>query len=170
VEAKVAEEITSRSDGADGGEQSELPEPQYTLFLSVYSLALAGLVWWRQRAGGLPDNISAGDLALIGVATHKGSRMLAKDKVTAPVRRPFARYEEPAGPGEVEESPRGSGLRYAIGELVVCPFCLSQWVATVFAAGIVVAPRATRFVASVLATVTASDFLQIAYKASEKRM
>jgi hypothetical protein len=57
-----------------------------------------------------------------------------------------------------------------VGELLVCPFCLDQWVATGYAAGLVVAPRATRFVASIMATVAISDFLQIGYKASEQRL
>jgi hypothetical protein len=42
-------------------------------------------------------------------------------------------------------------------------------VATALVAGFVVAPRTTRLVASILTAVTASDFLQIAYKASEQR-
>jgi hypothetical protein len=39
-----------------------------------------------------------------------------------------------------------------------------------FAAGPVTAPRVTRFVAGIMATVAVSDFLQIAYKASESQL
>lgn len=42
-----------------------------------------------------------------------------------------------------------------------------MWFATFFAAGVLVAPRATRWVASVLAIVFASDVLQIAYRKAE---
>jgi len=128
--------------------------------------ALAGL-----RAAGreLPDSPSAGDLALVGIATHKVSRLLAKDKVTSFIRAPFTRYQEPAGHGELEEAPRGSGARYAIGELLVCPYCLAQWVAAGFAVGLVAAPRTTRLVAGIYAAETLSDFLQLAYKAAEDR-
>lgn len=115
----------------------------------------------------LPERPGAADLALIGVATHKVSRLLAKDKVTSFLRAPFTRFQEPAGHGEVEEEPRGHGLRYAIGELVVCPYCLAQWVAAGFSFCLVAAPRATRFVAGIYAAQTLADCLQRAYKAAE---
>jgi hypothetical protein len=98
------------------------------------------------------------------------SRVVAKDRVTAPLRAPFTEFQEEGGPGEVEEKPRGRGLRRAIGELLVCPFCLGQWVATAALAGFAVAPRATRFLCSIFAAVTISDFLQIAYKGSEEKL
>jgi hypothetical protein len=60
-------------------------------------------------------------------------------------------------------------MRLAIGELALCPYCLSQWVAAAFACGLVGAPRTTRFVASIYAAETVSDFLQQAYIAVEKR-
>jgi hypothetical protein len=117
-----------------------------------------------------PKRIRVGDLLLAGVATHKVSRIIAKDRVTAPLRAPFTEFEEEGGPGEVEEKPRGSGMRRAIGELLVCPFCLAQWVATAILAGLAVVPRTTRFVCSIFAAVTISDFLQIFYKGSEEKL
>jgi Protein of unknown function (DUF1360) len=106
---------------------------------------------------------------LTGVATHKLSRLLAKDKITAFARAPFTEFERPGGPAEVEERPRGEGLRRAVGELLVCPYCLGMWISGGFHLGLVAAPRATRFAASVLTGLTISDFLQIAYKAAEDR-
>jgi hypothetical protein len=140
----------------------------YTVIVGGYAAALGAFLFASRRR--LPQGISAGDLALIGIATHKTSRAIGKDKVTAPLRAPFTEHEGQAGPGELEESPRGSGLRHVIGELLVCPYCLDQWVATGFAAGLVTAPRVTRFVAGIMATVAVSDFLQIAYKASESQL
>ena len=64
------------------------------------------------------------DVALIGVATHKFSRMAAKDKVTSPFRAPFSRFLEKGSPGEIEEESRGTGVQKAIGDLVTCPYCL----------------------------------------------
>ena len=61
-------------------------------------------------------------------------------------------------------------MRKAIGELLVCPFCLAQWVATGIPAGLAVVPRTTRFVCSIFAAVTISDFLQIFYKGSEEKL
>jgi len=122
--------------------------------------------WGRQ----LPTETNVVDVGLVGVATHKATRLIAKDKITTALRAPVTEYEEPAGPSEVAESPRGSGLRRAVGELIVCPYCLGQWVATAFAAGLVVAPRPTRFLASVMSALAISDFLQIAYKVGEERL
>ena len=107
--------------------------------------------------------LSAGDILLIGTATHKLSRRVAKDPVTSPLRAPFTRFKGTSGPAELAEEPRGGSTRHAIGELLTCPFCLSQWVATGFVFGMVVAPGATRLAASVLASLTVSDSLQFGY-------
>jgi hypothetical protein len=81
----------------------------------------------------LPARVHAGDIALLCVATHKATRILSKDLVTSPVRAPFVQFEELTRPNEVKESPRGSGVRRAIGELLICPYCLGAWVAAGFA-------------------------------------
>jgi Protein of unknown function (DUF1360) len=155
-------------DGAGDATEPRARLAPYGLLTGAYAAAVGAFLWrFRDR---LPDAISAGDLALLGVASHKTSRTISKDKVTAPLRAPFTEHEGEGGPGELEESPRGTGVQHTVGELLACPFCLDQWVATGYVAGLVVAPRATRFVASVMATVAISDFLQIGYKASEEQL
>ncbi|HTZ85629.1 MAG TPA: DUF1360 domain-containing protein [Solirubrobacteraceae bacterium] len=130
-------------------------------------LTIAFSVWMRRSGRELPERIAVGDLALVTTATHKAARLLAKDRVTSAVRAPFTRFEEEGGPGEIEEKARGQGLRRALGELLICPYCMSMWIATAFAAGLVVAPRPTRWTASVLAVVFGSDVLQAIYKKLE---
>jgi hypothetical protein len=103
------------------------------------------------------------------VATHKLSRLIAKDKIMAFARAPFTEYQQPGGPAEVEERARGDGVRRTVGELLVCPYCLGMWISGAFHLGLVAAPRTTRFAASVLTGLTISDFLQIAYRAAEER-
>ncbi len=49
-----------------------------------------------------------------------------------------------------------------MGELVTCPFCLGQWVATTTMLGMMLAPRATRTAASTVAVVAGSDLLHFA--------
>ncbi|MEV0996447.1 DUF1360 domain-containing protein [Nonomuraea sp. NPDC050202] len=105
-----------------------------------------------------PEHVSVMDLALMAACTHKVSRRLAKDPVTSPLRAPFTQYEGQGGPSEVQEKPRG-----ALGELLACPFCLAQWVATAYAAGLVLAPRVTRLVGATMTAVAVSDWLQLAY-------
>ena len=130
---------------------------------------IGGAVMLRRRRQPLPERVPAADLALLTVATHKLSRLLAKDPVTSPLRAPFTRYEGLSGPAELAEKVRGTGLRKAVGALVTCPFCLAMWVATAFGFGLVVAPRATRLTASVLTAVTGADVLHLAYAALEER-
>jgi hypothetical protein len=50
-----------------------------------------------------------------------------------------------------------------VGELVSCPFCSAVWVATGLAFGLLLAPRVTRIVTTVMCAVAGSDFLQLAY-------
>jgi len=146
------------------------PLGAYAGLTAAFGAAFGGALMALQAGGReLPERPSPGDIALAGIATHKVARLLAKDKVTSFIRAPFTRYQEPAGHGELEEAARGTGARLAIGELLVCPYCLAQWVAAGFAVGLVAAPRATRFIAGMYAAETVSDFLQLAYKAAEDR-
>jgi hypothetical protein len=75
--------------------------------------------------------------------------------------------ERIAGEDLVLAEARGSGLRRAIGELLVCPNCLGMWVSALFIGGLAVVPRPTRLVASLLVVLTGADVLQIAYKKAE---
>jgi uncharacterized protein DUF1360 len=168
----MATQTPSRPSPVSGyapGEQR--PLGSYAALTGAF-LAVAGAfsAWVRRSGRELPEQIAPADLALVTVATHKASRLLAKDRVTSAVRAPFTRFQEDGGPGEVEEQARGHGLRRAVGELLICPFCLSMWIGAAFAAGLVVAPRPTRWTAAVLTSVFGSDVLQLAYKGLEERV
>jgi hypothetical protein len=142
------------------------PLASYAAFAATFNAALACVVVVARRSGReLPERVDAGDLVLIGAASHKLSRLVAKDRVTAFVRAPFTELQGKGAPAEVEERPRGRGLRRAVGELLVCPYCLGLWVSGGFHAGLLFAPRSTRFAASVLSALTISDFLQATYRA-----
>ena len=144
------------------------PLKGYAVLMGTFtSLSSAFAVWFRASGRELPDRIDARDLALVTVATHKASRLVSKDRVTSAVRAPFTRFEDDAGPGEVSESARGRGLRRAVGELLVCPYCLGMWISAGFVAGLLVAPRFTRWFAAVLTALFGADMLQIAYKKAE---
>jgi hypothetical protein len=139
--------------------------------LTLGFTALVGTLFaarWRSRRG-LPDQIPLQDIALLGVGTFKLSRLITKDKVTSWVRSPFTRYEGSGAPSEVKETPRGDGLRAAVGELLTCPYCAGQRVATVLLAAYLWQPRLTRTAASSLAIVTAADYLQRVWAAVDKR-
>ena len=162
---------------ADDGPYAGYAEPEerppfgsYMLLAAVFNAGYAGSLAAAHRSGrGLPERVGPADVLMIGTASHKVSRLLTKDKITAFVRAPFTRYQAPGGPKEVEERARGRGLRRAVGELLICPYCVGLWASAAFHSGLVWAPRTTRLVASTFTALTISDFLQIAYKAAEDR-
>ena len=148
--------------------EQERPLGVYGALMGLFGMVCGAFAaWFRGSGRTLPEQVAAGDLALVTLATHKLSRTLAKDRATSTVRAPFTRFEGDAGPGEVREVARGRGLRRAVGELLVCPYCLGLWIATALTAGLLVAPRATRWCASVFVALTGSDILQIAYAKAE---
>ena len=150
---------------------SDEPRPllQYTQLVALFNIAFAVfLALARQRGKSLPERVSLGDILLVGVATFKLSRTLSKEVVMSPLRAAFTRFEEKAGEGELNESPRGEGLQHAVGELLTCPFCLGMWVAAFLAYGLVLSPATTRFVMMILASKAVSDGLHLAYTAACK--
>jgi hypothetical protein len=150
---------------------TERPLGSYGLLIGVFSgLAAVFAFWFRASGRELPERIDAPDLALLTLASHKASRMIAKDRVTSAIRAPFAEFQDEGGPAEVSEKPRGRGLRRAIGELLVCPYCLGMWTSAALTAGLLVVPRFTRWLASVLVIFFGSDVLQIVYKKAEETL
>jgi Protein of unknown function (DUF1360) len=171
MEAASATQASSDGEGlVDGYADEHRPLAGYALLTAAFFAASAGALLATRRSGHeLPERMRASDVLLAGAATHKISRLLAKDKVTSAIRAPFTEYEEGSGHGEVSEKPRGRGVRYAIGELLVCPYCLGQWVAAGYGVGMVAAPRLTRLVGFVYTAETVGDFLQLAYSAAEEK-
>lgn len=169
--AREATPSRARADGVDslGYSAEEKPLGAYLLAAAAYSALLAALIAAVQRRRGAPT-IGLGDFLLLATASHKLSRTITKEKVTAPLRAPFTELQGPGAPAEFEESARGSGIRRMIGELLVCPYCLVQWVATGFFGAFAFFPRMTRFVAQIFAAVTVADFLHILYKGSEEKL
>jgi hypothetical protein len=145
------------------------PLKGYLVVASTYGgLTATALGVGRLSGARIPARIDVRDVVLLGLAAHKLSRMIAKDPVLSPLRAPFTTYEGTSGEAELSESVRGTGAQHAFGELLTCPFCLAQWVATALAAGLVIAPRWTRLAASILAAKTIADLSQFAYDAAQK--
>lgn len=153
----------------NGGE--DMPLGGYATLLGIFNSAFIALLAAAQkdREEKLPERVNFADLILLGAATHKLSSLIAKDRVTSPLRAPFTEYVEPAGENEVKEKSRGSGLQRAVGDLLTCPWCVSPWVAAGLAFGFVFKPRAARFVAGVFTAVTIADFLHHAHDAAKEK-
>ena len=136
----------------------------YVATMSVYGgMVAGGAALARVTGRPVPDRISPWDAALIAVATHKLSRLIAKDPVTSPLRAPFTSYRGTQGPAELSEEVRGQGGRKTVGELVTCPFCTGVWVATGLTAGLVYLPRTTRLAMGTLAALAGADMLRFAH-------
>lgn len=139
------------------------PLAGYLKLMSVYGGGtLAGIA--AARATGRPaQGLSPWDVAQLAIATHKVARLVAKDPVTSPLRAPFTTFEGVSAPSELHEEVRGHGLKHSVGELLTCPMCMAQWVATGFSVGLVFAPGFVRQVLSTFTAIAGADFLQHAY-------
>ncbi len=152
-------------------EREHRPLAAYGALSSICVTAFVGGLLAATKGAGrpLPADIGVKDVVLTGIATQKLSRLLTKEKATSFVRAPFTHYQAPTGHGEVEEEARGEGLRAAVGELLICPYCIAQWIAAGFTVGHVAAPRLTRVLTSMWTAHALADGLQLAYSAAEKR-
>lgn len=148
-----------------------VPLGGYAGLTAVWAGAAATFVIARRRSGRpFPDRVPIADLALLTAGTYKLSRLITKDRVLSFARAPFTRYQGDADrPSEVNEQARGHGLQHAIGELLVCPYCLSQWVGGGLLAAYIRDPELGRCAAMLLTIVAGSDFLHQAWAAVDKR-
>ena len=162
VRARLADLVKSQQDRYAGDE--DRPLGGYAVTMTVYAgvvgtLAAAARVTGRE----VPDGLRVQDIALSALATHKLSRLLAKDPVTSPLRAPFTAYQGTQGPAELHEEVRGTGARKAVGELITCPFCAGVWVATAFTASLVYLPKTTRLAVGTFAALAGADMLQFVH-------
>jgi hypothetical protein len=156
---RLATAASAQAERYAGGE--DRPLRGYAITMTAYAGmvgALAGLARITRRD--IPDGFASTDVVLCAAATHKLSRLLAKDPVTSPLRAPFTSYRGTQGPAELHEEVRGQGSRKTVGELVTCPFCTGVWVATGLSAGLVFLPRTTRIAMGTLAALAGADMLQ----------
>jgi hypothetical protein len=143
---------------------AERPLDGYLKLMSVYSAGTLGAMAAAKKLGRNPDRLTPWDIVQLSVATHRLSRTIAKDPVTSPLRAPFTVYQGVSAPSELHEEVQShEGLQHSLGELMTCPMCLAQWVATGFTMGLVFAPVATRTAMSIFTAVAGADFLQYVY-------
>ncbi|RSD21305.1 DUF1360 domain-containing protein [Amycolatopsis eburnea] len=170
--ATIVEEVAAKAKRVQRRYAGEADRPLagYLGAMGAYGAFVGALTALGRVSGArLPRRFGAGDTVLLGTATFKAGRMLAKAAITSPLRAPFTKYEEPAGEDELNESVPGRGhAEHAVGELLSCPFCLDVWIGTGLAAGLVVAPRPTRLAATVLTAIGVADVLHLLYDAGKR--
>jgi hypothetical protein len=128
----------------------------YAALSAGYGALLGALVLGaRERPGGW-DGLRQ-EIPALGLATFALSKLVAKEKVESWVREPFVE-ETPHG-----RQPKGTGLRYAVGELLTCTRCVGAWSSLGLVALRVTRPREAKVVTAVLATSALNDFLQTGF-------
>ena len=144
-----------------------MPEqPPYRAYATIAATFMAGLgtVSGVAAARKRPlQELAAIDLALLGLATFKASRTVARDTVTSFVREPFV--EGDAYDGEDEEPTHETEMKQAIGELVTCTRCIGTWIGAGLASIQILAPRTGRLLTTVLAAGAVNDFLLAGFSA-----
>jgi hypothetical protein len=123
----------------------------YAALSLIYGALLAGTA---VTARGRPP-IPSAELPALAAASFRLSKLLVSEKVESWVRRPFV--------DETSRRPKGSRLRYAVGELLLCTRCAGAWSSLGLVALRLHAPAAGRTVSAVLATSAGSDLLGAAF-------
>ncbi len=152
-----------------GYADSYQPMGGYIALATVFNAGLVTALILAERRGGLPEEIETRDIVVLGLATHKLARLLTKDSVTSFLRAPFVHLEDKSGTNSLTERARGRGLRRSIGELISCPECTGHWVAAGLMVGLVHAPRLTRLLGAIYASLTIGDLLQFVYVGLKSR-
>ena len=92
------------------------------------------------------------ELPVLALATFSLTKALAKEKVGTWARTPLV--------DEETRKPKGSGLRYAAGELLTCTRCLGTWSSLGLVGLRIARPREGRILTTVLASAGLNDWLQ----------
>jgi hypothetical protein len=145
-------------------------QPPYRAYASIVGAFVAGLGFVSGLAAAKKrplQEFTPIDLTMLGLATFKASRTVAREKVTSFVREPFVEGE--AYDGEDERPVRDTELRQAIGELVTCTRCIGTWIGAALASTQILAPRTGRLLTSVLAAGALNDFLLAGFNAATSK-
>jgi hypothetical protein len=147
-------------------ESERPPYEAYAAIVGAFSGLLATAGALSRLVGRDPQCQTALDFAVLGAATFKAARTLARDRVTAPIRAPFVEGEADAGD---EEPVREGGMQQAIGELVTCTRCVGTWAAAGLTATQIITPRFGRLLTWSLGAAAANDFLQAGFTALTRK-
>jgi hypothetical protein len=139
------------------------PYEAYAAIMATFAGLLGGAGLLGRALGRDPQCQTALDLVVLGAATFKSARTLARDEVTSFLREPFVRGH--AHSGEDEEPVQEGGMQQAIGELVTCTRCAGTWAAAALASTQILAPRFGRLLTWSLGAAALNDFLQAAFAA-----
>jgi Protein of unknown function (DUF1360) len=135
-------------------EETPTKPVDYAALSAGYGALLGALVLGaRERS----EPLVREEIPALGLASFALSKLIAKEKVETWVREPFV--EETSN----GRRPKGTRLRYAVGELLTCTRCVGAWSSLGLVALRVTRPREARVVTAVLASSALNDFLQTGF-------
>jgi hypothetical protein len=130
--------------------ESDSPPMPYSFFLWTYmGLWTLFLLLTHWLGFAWPDRVNGIDFLLLCLATFRLTEVVTEEKVARCLRAPFCELKTTAGPdgSEVqEEVPMGRGVRRVAGELLLCPWCMGIWIATLLTFFWIAVPGLARLV------------------------
>jgi len=135
----------------DPVERTPTEPADYAVLSAAYGALLLGTAVSARRREPIP----AVELPALAAASFRLSKLVVHEKVESWVRRPFV--DEPS------RRPKGTRLRYAVGELLTCTRCTGAWASLGLVALRLPSPGAGRTVSAVLATSAGNDLLQAGF-------
>lgn len=133
-------------------ERENKPYGYYALLIALYNAIFGGFLLLYRRSRDPLDHISGLDLLLLCLATLRVSKLVSEDEITSVVRKPVVAVEEG------QKRPKGHGLRWSLGRLVLCPTCSGTWIAAFLTYGLHLFPRYTRPFLVMMSASGASQF------------
>lgn len=128
------------------------PYGYYAFLIALYNAIFGGFLLLYRRWSDRLERISGLDLLLLCLATLRMSKLVSEDEITSVVRKPIIEVEDG------QKRPRGHGLRWALGKLVLCPTCTGTWVAAFLTYALHLQPRYTRPFLAMMTASGASQF------------
>src|SRR5215208_1850337 len=135
-------------------EETPTKPADYAALSAGYGALLGAVVLGARER---PQPLVRDEIPALGLAAFALSKLIAKEKVESWVREPFVE-ETPRG-----RRPKGTRLRYAVGELLTCTRCVGAWSSLGLVALRVTRPREAKVVTAVLATSALNDFLHTGF-------
>ncbi|MFB1050264.1 DUF1360 domain-containing protein [Paraliobacillus sp. JSM ZJ581] len=108
--------------------------------------------------------LSVFEFILLGLAAFRCMRLLVFDLVSIKLRQYFQVEEEKRLNNETVEviiSGKGTGIRYILGEMLACHWCVGMWASIGLFAGYTLAPTIFIPIIVVLATAALAGIIQV---------
>ncbi|HEU4792750.1 MAG TPA: DUF1360 domain-containing protein [Nitrolancea sp.] len=129
--------------------------------LTLIGVFFTLLGWFSKWSASHNENLEIRpfDLLLVGLSAFRTGHMIAYERVAEPLRAPFTEtIPDETGAGETVVA-EGTGVRFALGELLSCPICAGTWAAAALVYGLHLAPRPTRVFLTIMGATGVAELL-----------